>query len=267
MRMPAAQGFYPWARRPLERMLSGFRDVIERDGSIVAAIVPHAGYMFSGRLAARIYQMIDPGKSGRRFVILGVNHYGIGERVAKSEEDWWTPFGPARTDPSVPLPTDELAHLREHSIEVQLPLMKYFIGEFSFTPVSLSSLEWGEVRDVAATLDEWMDGRIVIASSDFTHYGPDYGYDVFSGELDDIFRKAKAMDDEVVEYITNVKPTKFFELSMERTICGRIPISVLLQIAKTRGWKGEVTGFDSSFIKLRQRNFVNYYAIVFREQK
>ena len=261
MRMPAASGFYPLHRKVLEKMLEGFREDMARDKTLKAGISPHAGYVFSGRLASKLYQAMEADK----FLILGVNHHGLGERIAKSEEDWWTPFGPVRVDSSLPVPADELAHVYEHSIEVQLPLIKYFVGDFVMTPVSLYSLSFREIKGIASAILEWHSGEAIIASSDFTHYGPDYGYDIFSGELDDIFEKAREMDEEMVELILDLKPKKFYDKAMQRTICGFIPITVLMLVAKEKGWSGRIVGFDSSFLKLRQRNFVNYYAISFHE--
>ncbi len=101
----------------------------EFEGGILGAIVPHAGYMYSGPVAAHVYNELAKNKV-QRIVIMGPNHTGMGSGVAISMEDWKTPLGVVKADLELAktlqktcdiIEHDETAHEYEHSIEVQLP--------------------------------------------------------------------------------------------------------------------------------------------------
>lgn len=153
--------------------------------TLVAGMVPHAGFVYSGPCAAHLYARLDT--SVRSVILLGVNHWARGHRAATSPWDCWqTPLGQVPVDIQLQdflasrvafLKEDDRAHGDEHSIEVQLPFLQRVLGEFTFVPVSLSHLEISECGELGrAIADACRAGSdcgvrtVVLASSDLSHY-------------------------------------------------------------------------------------------------
>jgi MEMO1 family protein len=147
----------------------------------LGAVVPHAGLMYSGHVAAAFYALADLPK---RFVILCPNHTGAGHFAAINREGAWrTPFGEAALDTPLAdalmaqtklLAEDTRAHAREHSLEVQLPFLQYLVGDaFTFVPICLGAHRYDYAeeigRAIAAVLKSEKDVAI-LASSDLNHY-------------------------------------------------------------------------------------------------
>jgi hypothetical protein len=149
-------------------------------------VAPHAGYSYSGPVAAHAFAALARSPRPDAVVVLGPNHTGVGERVAVSPADAWrTPLGtvPVATDLASALVSavpaaefDERAHAREHAIEVQLPLLQYVADDLSVLPVCMrdqtreTSLAIG---DALAELVETSDAELLLlASTDLTHYEP-----------------------------------------------------------------------------------------------
>ncbi len=180
-RAAVAGSFYGAAR---ERLMAQARDLIGGDHPkvrAIAAVVPHAGHMYSGKVAGTVYaRLMLPDV----FVIVGPNHTGLGAGAAiMSSGAWETPLGlvpidgdmaTAIMEHSRALQEDHVGHQREHSIEVQLPLLQAFGAPFSFVPICLFSSELAACRDVGlaiaravATSDRAV---LIIASTDMSHY-------------------------------------------------------------------------------------------------
>jgi len=131
LRRPTVAGqFYPNAKKNLKRELNRCFSIVSGDpGSAIGAIVPHAGYTYSGTTAAYVYAVLPQVDI---YIILGPNHTGLGSMVAVSQEIWSTPFGEVPVDMELAgmiaggiIDSDETAHRYEHSIEVQLPFLQY----------------------------------------------------------------------------------------------------------------------------------------------
>ena len=147
----------------------------------VAVVAPHAGYMYSGRVAGAVYSRVEFRDT---CVILGPNHTGLGAGAAiMTYGQWETPLGrvPIAGDlaktilaHSSVLEEDHLGHLREHSIEVQLPFLQYFERPFSFVPISLFSHEYAVCQNVGQAVATAVGraGRrvLLVASTDMSHY-------------------------------------------------------------------------------------------------
>src|SRR5512136_82171 len=122
MRFPAVAGqFYPDSGAELEHQLDGMLHS-EKEISCLGAVVPHAGYVYSGQVAATVYSRLPKAET---YVIIGPNHHGLGLPVALSRDSWRTPLGVAKPDLELAdalagsiIDHDETAHLHEHSIEV-----------------------------------------------------------------------------------------------------------------------------------------------------
>ena len=225
------------------------------DERIIGAVVPHAGYVYSGGVAAHVYAKLPHADT---FVILGPNHYGLGSLVAASKETWMTPLGSVEVDtafldalPRRIIDIDETAHRHEHSIEVQLPFLQFRFDTFRFVPICVALSDEDTAReigeDLADTIARFKDKRfILIASSDFTHYEPEH--------------IAREKDEAVIEAITELDIGKFYNriFALNSSACGVGPIASVMYAAKKLGAKhgqlvkyatsGDVTGDRASVV-------------------
>ncbi len=191
IRTPAVAGtFYPDQKERLVReirrcFLSDFGPRKEPPTSspekIFGAISPHAGYMYSGPVAAQSFYAIS-GQSFDLAVIVGPNHWGIGENVAVSGDGvWQTPLGSMEVDPeaaeaagqSEGISVDSFSHSRDHSLEVQVPMLQYvFQDRIKILPIILNRQDIDTAREVGEKVAEIARHKdaMIIGSSDFTHY-------------------------------------------------------------------------------------------------
>lgn len=202
LRQPAVAGkFYPRNPSELATMVDGFSfrgpsagNFLNNTGADAtttrtrttaqACLVPHAGYIYSGRVAGAVYGTV---KIPSRVILIGPRHYPIGEDLAVvSSGKWLTPLGEATID--IPLAQelkrachslreDELAHRREHSLEVQLPFLQRARPDFTFVPIVLGTDRWEALENIghalAAVISAQHEPVLLIASSDMNHYEPD----------------------------------------------------------------------------------------------
>jgi len=152
---------------------------------VLGLVCPHAGYVYSGPVAANAFFDLALDGKPDTVVVLGPNHTGMGSGLSiMNEGAWRTPLGDVKIDSAVAndivnetiiLDVDVSAHLQEHSIEVQLPFLQYLYGDkFSFVPICFLMQDLESAKEVGRALIEALAGRnaVVIASSDFTHYEP-----------------------------------------------------------------------------------------------
>ena len=152
----------------------------ERKERFLGAVVPHAGLMYSGHVAAAFYALADLPK---RCIILCPNHTGAGHFAAINREGAWrTPLGDVAIDTRLAdslmaatplLAEDARAHAREHSLEVQLPFLQRLLGEFTFVPICLGAHRFDyakEIGDVIAQVLRSERDVAILASSDLNHY-------------------------------------------------------------------------------------------------
>jgi AmmeMemoRadiSam system protein B len=235
MRAPAVSGqFYPRSKNDLQREISRcFESVPMGERPVLGAVVPHAGYIYSGNTAAYVYSVL-PGAD--TFVLLGPNHTGYGSPVSVSSEKWSTPMGDVNTDlefikalPKRIIDTDESAHKYEHSIEVQLPFLQHRFSDFNIVPICMGMQDEETAIEVGMELAEAvrkMNRKIVIiASSDFSHYKRD--------------KVAREDDAYFISSILGMDIPGFYRKLYERnaTVCGYGPISAMLAASKALGAK------------------------------
>lgn len=189
-----------------------------------ALIVPHAGYVYSGPIAASAYAQLAPLKGRiRRVVLLGPAHYVPLRGLALPEtERFSTPLGEIPLDLDLMQQLEELpvvmrdagAHAEEHSLEVQLPFLQQVLGDFTLVPLVIGEASAAEVADV---LDmAWGgDETLIVISSDLSHYLPD--------------ARAREADDETVSRILALQALG------HRQACGATPINGLLLAARRHG--------------------------------
>jgi len=250
MRQAIVSGqFYPEKKEDLIHELE--KHVKKKlDESIKAAIVPHAGYLFSGKCAGKVYSLLP---NSETYAILGVNHNSIGEDIAISLEDFETPLGIIKNNKnlgkaileSLKIEQDNEAHKYEHSIEVQLPFLQYTQKNFMIVPVLLKNYNLEVCKKLAKI--------IVLASSDFTHTGPAYD---FSGSLDS--------DKIAIKHILNFKTEEFMETAEKTTICGAGAIATAIEYSKIKAKKAELLCYYDSSQVIPSENKVGYAGIVFR---
>jgi len=233
---------------------------------LVGFVSPHAGYMYSGPVAAHgFYNLALDGKP-EIIVIFGPNHTGQGSAIAAmSEGVWRTPLGDVQIDTptadfivkeSKIVDLDDTAHLFEHSIEVQLPFLQYLYGSgFRFVPIAFLMQDLESSREVGKATAKALANKnaVIIASSDMTHYEPQ--------------KSVEKKDNLVIEAVEKVDESQLYAVVEDYGIsaCGYGPMIALITAAKTLGAKnvkllrhatsGDVTG-DYSAV-------VGYASIVF----
>ncbi len=195
------------------------------DRRIRAAAVPHAGYLYSGPIAAHAYAAIAAERPPSTVLILGVNHTGRGAPAALSSRDWLTPLGRVPVDRDLvraldrrPIELDETAQAREHAIEIQLPFLQYVLPFPRFAALTVSMGPVGFLADVAAVVRKALQGRdvLILASTDFSHYVP--------AEV------ARRLDRQAIDQILARDPNGLYSTVVEQdiTMCGIAPTTVLL---------------------------------------
>jgi MEMO1 family protein len=204
--------------------------------STLGLIVPHAGYDYSGPVAAHSYYALGSSGVNHSAIILGPNHTGLGSGVSTVlDGEWTTPLGEVPVDTELAeriiegsglIDVEEAAHRYEHSIEVQLPFLQFlYPASFSFVPICMmlqdlqTSIEIGTAVAKAA-----MDHRaVIIASSDWTHYEPQ--------------EAAVTKDKEALRAAIQMDERKFQKVIEEKGVsaCGFGPVIALIQAAKILG--------------------------------
>jgi len=241
-------------------------------------LVPHAGLIYSGPVAAFSYQIafdfFQQFKKAKEIIviILGPNHYGIGSGVAISGADLWeTPLGRLKVakdarkifaSKSTILDIDDLAHSREHSIEVQLPFIQAMAGsrpdKISLLPISLMLQDMATALDVSKALFDLVresdSPYLVIGSSDLTHYEP--------------HDRAEKQDKSLLAEIAKIDVSGLYTILERKNIsaCGYGAIASVMQLSKKLGRKsgellryatsGETSGDKSSVVGYSSVHFV-----------
>lgn len=178
-----AGSFYAGMPERLRAQVESLQPPGEVARDAVAVVVPHAGYMYSGQVAAAVYARVTPPDT---WVIIGPNHTGLGAGASiMTTGAWQTPLGAVSIDAdlarsilanSSALCDDDLAHAREHSIEVQLPLLQCASPSCRFVPVSLRIHDYAVCREIgmaaAAAIRAAGKRVVLVASTDMSHYVP-----------------------------------------------------------------------------------------------
>jgi AmmeMemoRadiSam system protein B len=248
--------FYPRDPSHLEQLLEKFFSVSRKAGNSLGIVSPHAGYIYSGEVAAQAFSAISPDFSGT-FVVIGPSHRGYINCVSKVP--WETPLGVVDTDVEfvelLDIETDEFSHRDEHSLEVQMPFIKYRFPRARIAPVMMGQQDYASAMRLAEKIGTAIklakrDVRIV-ASSDFSHYVQE--------------EKAKSDDLYAIEPLTSLNVPEFYHRIEERDVsaCGYGPIAAMVTACGKLGAKtaqliryatsGEVTG--------DRREVVGYAAI------
>lgn len=257
-RQPAVAGkFYPDGEQGLRASLAGLIPKSRSRRDVKGVISPHAGYVYSGAIAGRMFSGIAIPKT---VLIIGPNHHGAGMPAALYPDgEWLTPLGVSPIDPRLNrlllkntpyLRSDALAHVSEHSIEVQLPFIQYLRPDASIAAICLGHGDYAPLRDIgwgiAAAIKEFGEDVLIVASSDMTHYEP--------------AETARRKDEMALERALALDGRGLLEVCRSRgiTMCGVVPATVMIEAALgcgcsgaeliEYGTSGDVTGDDRQVV-------------------
>jgi AmmeMemoRadiSam system protein B len=244
-------------------------------GPLVGVVVPHAGYIYSGRAAAAAYTCLRAAPY-RRAVILAPSHFAAFRGVAVLDVDCFaTPLGLVGVDRDGvaallgrPLFHDDPEPYREeHSLEIQLPLLQSVLPEIRIVPGLLGDLTVDDQRAVAGTLQQLVDDEtIVVVSSDFVHYGRRFGYLPFPPDGPESVRtRLRHLDMGAIALVCagDVAGFRTYVADTGATICGRTPVSVFLTMHAPRTAGQLLTYYTSLDVTGDYEHCVSYASIAF----
>ncbi|MBR4447466.1 MEMO1 family protein [Methanobrevibacter sp.] len=226
----------------------------------INVMVPHAGYQYSGAIASHGYCEIVKNGFPEVFIIISPNHTGFGSEISVfNEGEWITPLGNVEVDKEFAeaiiessdiASADFTAHIREHSIEVQLPFLQYFSNDFKIVPITMGRQNFVTSNDLSNSIvdaaDKLNKSYCVIASTDLSHFNNQ--------------EKANKVDGFVLEDIGEMNEFKLFEevVQYNITMCGYGPVMATMALSKRCGKKtseilaygtsGDVTGDFTSVV-------------------
>jgi len=236
---PLAGQWYPAEQAQLKADLESYFAKAPEDlpENVRALIVPHAGYQYSGAVAAAAVKSVE-GQDFSRVVVLGPSHSLPMENVASVPDatHYATPLGEALLDNEFiaalkqhpEFKTIPGADEREHSVQIQIPLLQRVLEDFKLVPIVVGQLDEDATREMGRILAGLIDDKtLVVVSSDFTHYGPRFRYTPFQ---DNVLENLKKLDLGAWETIAQKDLEAFCEYCGKTgaTICGRHAIGVLL---------------------------------------
>jgi len=236
VRVPAVAGsFYPDDPEELKKMISGFMDQAKpkKVKNLRALVVPHAGYIYSGPVAAYGYKLLKQGQF-EKVIGIGPSHYGAFPGVSEDNSTGWeTPLGMVKTGqlsnftkPNT-ISCYPQVHIPEHSLEVQLPFLQMTLGEnFTFYPLLTGAITPAVLADIIEpALD---DDTLLLISSDLSHYHP----------YEDAIRIDKIANEAIPEI--DLKKGALIDA------CGAVGILTVMHIAKSKKWKSVLLDYRNS---------------------
>ncbi len=260
IREPAVAGiFYPTQKKELEKQVNEFLKAkpTALKGKLKALIVPHAGYLYSGIVAGKAFQLLKKlnQKTEWEVFLLGPSHTMAFEGAALSlAEQWKNPLGTVKVSKrakeflSLLVHDFETAHWQEHCLEVQIPFLQQTLSRFSIIPM-VAGLVDAEVLAIELE-NKLRENTLFIASSDLSHYLP--------------CEKAVEKDQKTIQAVLGMDIKK---MEKEGDACGKTPILALMHIAKEKGWKPFLLEYKNSGDTAGdKKRVVGYAAIAFTEQ-
>jgi MEMO1 family protein len=237
-RQPAVAGqFYPGSEGQLRATLSQLIPENAAPKPVKGVISPHAGYVYSGRIAGQVFSQVAIPDT---VLIIGPNHHGTGAAVSLYPDgEWLTPLGTTPINSRLNslllqhtpyIQSDRIAHQLEHSLEVQLPFIRYLNPNVTISALCLGHGDYSALRDIghgiAAAIREYGGEVLIVASSDMTHY-----------ESAD---SARRKDEMALERALALDGKGLLDICHSRgiTMCGVIPATVMIEAALQLGATG-----------------------------
>jgi AmmeMemoRadiSam system protein B len=251
--------------------------IAQGNKKIKGVIVPHAGYIYSGAIAAHSYNFLAKNGFANNFIIIGPNHTGAGSGVSvMTEGSWLTPLGKVPINEKLSkilckgiIDKDDNAHKYEHSIEVQLPFLQFTSEDkiFDFVPICMAMQDFDTATEigkiVADAIKTIKEKIVIVASTDFTHAG--FNYMSMPPEGIRVDEYAKTQDNLAIEQILNLDPEGLIKTVHEHNIsmCGYGPVVVMIIAAKILGAKkAELLKYGTSYEVHPSSSCVGYGAFV-----
>lgn len=223
---------------------------------IVGAMVPHAGLVYSGPVAAHAYAAMAEDGFPETFVIIGPNHHGRGKGVAVSDEDFETPLGVSKVDMEIVsrlkgvVEVDRSAHVNEHSIEVQLPFIQYIKPDTKIVAIAMGYQDPETAKEVGRSVRKAIEGKdvVVLASSDMSHYVP--------------AQVAKTKDMAVLSRLIDLDYEGAYRQVMDLgvSMCGYGPVLAMMQAVD--GKKARLLKYANSGDVTPMRDVVGYSSLI-----
>ncbi len=255
LRQAAVAGyFYKGSPESLKRQVADFILPDAPQKRAIGVVAPHAGLIYSGSVAGAVYSSIE---IPDRVILIGPNHTGLGAPVSlMTKGSWETPLGTVAIDEplaasilsrSSRIKEDALAHLREHSLEVQLPFIQYRKQDFRIVPIQMLDTRLETCLDVGRAVGEAIaelrmrndpkmtNGVLIVASSDMSHY--------------ERAAAAKEKDSKAIQQVLSLDPEGLYRTVKEYgiTMCGYGPATAMLSAAKMLGaTKAELIKYANS---------------------
>ena len=274
--MPAkmSEGWMPEDQNALRKLLNDFFKSAEVSPGkdVIALISPHAGYAYSGQTAAYGIKMAAQ-KKYSRIIVIGPSHqvYMPNTLSVPKFTHYETALG------EIPLDTEFInkllkqpmfkdiseAYRSEHSVFMQLPLLQYRMGDFKLVPIVAGNCSPETIQKTAEILSSMVDSNtLIVASSDFTHYGPNYDYVPFK---ENVPEELKKLDMGAYDYISKIDSAGFQKYCDRTgaTICGRVPIAILLAMLPKEAKPVLLKYTTSGELMHDYTNSVSYFSIVF----
>jgi AmmeMemoRadiSam system protein B/AmmeMemoRadiSam system protein A len=234
---PSVAGvFYPADKDSLKKSVEGFLSKAEKvttNGKLIAIVSPHAGYIYSGQVAAYGYKQIKD-NDVKKVILIGPSHYtGFKGASVYTKGSFKTPLGEVKIDEK--LAGDLLnesadvkfypeAFAKEHSLEVQLPFLQTVLKDFTIVPILIGSPTGQTFEHLISKLTEVLDDKtLLIASTDLSHYH-DYA-------------TAKEMDSKIVSAVERLSTKDAMELLRDgkSEMCGGAPVIIVMEVARRYG--------------------------------
>jgi len=269
----ADRGWYPADANVLSRQIESFfqKADVKPINNAIAVILPHAGYAYSGQTAASALKTIN--RKYKRIIVIGPSHHLPMEEILSVPRvtHYETPLG------QIPLDVEFInnlleypvfqnvpyAHKYEHSVQIELPLLQHCQKDFTIVLIVAGQCSLGTIQKAGRILRGLVDAdTLVVASSDFTHYGPNYRYVPFT---ENVPEQIKKLDMGAYEYIAKRDYKGFLEYIQRtgETICGYVPIAILLSMLD-EGVKSEMIQYTTSGQLMNDfNNSVSYLSVVF----
>lgn len=280
-REPVVAGsFYPENKDVLKAQLESLFDQasgIQTHDIVLAIIAPHAGYVFSGKVAASAYNQIDPNKEYENIFILASSHRVLFNGASiYNQGDYITPLGKVKVNKEIAnklIDENKVfifnpeAHSAEHSLEVQLPFLQYKMKkDFQIIPIVTGTQTLGEINEIAKALKPYFNEKnLFIISSDFSHY-PNYSNAI---KIDKLTGDA-ILENSVTKVIDAINENASAKVeNLVTSLCGWPAVLTLLTITESDRYINVVpVDYQNSGDALGDKSrVVGYHAIVFVKKK
>ena len=273
LRSSLAGRWYPANAETLSKQIADFfrKADVQPINNIIALILPHAGYPYSGQTAVSGLKTTE--RQYKRIVIIGPSHHIYMEDVLSVPRvtHYETPLG------QVPLDLEFInklleypvfqnvprAHKYEHSVQIELPLLQHSQKDFKLVPIVVGNCSLETISKAGTILKSLVNKQtLVIASSDFVHYGPNYGYVPFKENIPEQIRK---LDMDAYDHIARLDTRGFLEYKRRTgaTICGYVPIAILMSMLDKAVETKLISYTTSGRLTGDFTNSVSYLAIAF----